>query len=222
MVRWRGADLLCVTPASATLIPDLAKPRSRSSVPTRTRTGDDMQNRAHPRVTILERCELAIEGMKTEGKVLDASEGGLSVLSPLSVEQGASVHVTLGGPDGEPLVVQTLAWHNRRMSSRKAGGVAYRLGLVVTDPSDAYLEFVEAGGRVETPQPDPSETAEPVADLAPPETAEATRRYSVRMGQTGCSRSRSCIVSAPSAEEAEAVTLEEMGDGWKVLDVRPV
>jgi hypothetical protein len=182
-----------------------------------------MERRSQKRVQLRIPVELRVNGRTLSATLLDLSEGGLSVrLAEEELEQGTPTEVMLATPKGELLTVESLVWHSRRLRPRQNETVAWVLGLVVANPSDAYLKLVGRQGskgvrpRTSTAPPAP----EPPAPT--PRTAAQARVgpvWRVRLRLSGSPRSRTLLVESKNTQDAAARALEEAGAGWIVLEV---
>jgi hypothetical protein len=166
---------------------------------------------------------------RTSGMVWDLSPGGLSVEADRRAEQGDSVFVRLH-PKGRPSIdIEAIVWNVCTMRRRKTGGLSVRLGLVLSDAPDDFLDLLKAAaparvGQPCSPRPEPELETKPEPEPEPkPEPAHATgpppaaRRFSVRVKQSATSRTRAILVFAESAEDAEAKALLEAGAEWSSL-----
>jgi hypothetical protein len=183
------------------------------------------ERRREERIKVRFPCELAFGRKRVAGTVLDLSAGGLSVESEGRADQGQTVYVQLQPKGQASIDVEALVWNVRRFKHRGSGKAAMRLGLVLSDAPDEFLELLKAKAppapdRPRKPAP-PVETAEP----PPPEPEEEPeppveeRRFRARVKQSATTRTRVILVFATSAEDAEAKALAEAGDGWILLEV---
>jgi hypothetical protein len=171
-------------------------------------------------------CELAFGRERASGMVHDLSPGGLSVEADRSAEQGDSVFVRLH-PKGRPTIdIQAIVWNVCTMRRRKTGNLSTRLGLVLSEAPDEFLDLLKAEAPAPVRQPcsprldPPPATGPPPATESPPATEPppAARRFSVRVKQAATSRTRAILVFAESAEDAQAKALAEAGAGWRSLE----
>jgi hypothetical protein len=203
-----------------------------------------MERRRQNRVQLRAACEVRANGLTLSATLLDLSEGGLSVrLLEEELEHGTPTLVTLALPRGERLTIESLVWHSRRLKPRRDEKAALVVGLVVANPSEAYLKLVAERDKVRAarsrpaarPRP-PSAAAQaplppapsaaaaaasasdapPPAEPAPPAVGLVWR---VRLQLSGSPRSRTILVETENAENAAARAMEEAGEGWIVLEV---
>jgi hypothetical protein len=186
------------------------------------------ERRKEERIKVRFPCDLAFGKKRASGMVMDLSAGGLSVASDKSADQGESVFVRLH-PKGRPSIdVEALVWNVRSVKSRGKGKASARLGLVLSEAPDEFLELLKSkaptpvakprrparSARGRTPEPDAANEAEP--ETAPP---PAERRFRARVKQSDTTRTRVILVFAASAEDAGEKALTEAGTGWGLLEV---
>jgi hypothetical protein len=183
-----------------------------------------MDRRRQNRVQLRIPCELRANGRTVSATLLDLSEGGLSVrLVEEELEQGTPTVVILGLPRGEELVIESLVWHSRRLKPLRNEKAALAVGLVVANPSDAYLKLVADHNKTRTGRPEPAAPSPPPT-VSKPAGAVAPRTtvgpvWRVRLQLSGSPRSRTILVQTEKGEDAAGLALEEAGAGWIVLEV---
>ena len=113
--------------------------------------------------------------------LMDFSEGGLSVrLQEEELEQGTPTLVVLPLPRGEQLTIESLVWHSRRVKPRRDETAALVVGLVVANPSEAYLKLVAERERSRALRVRPAApTPSPPVPTSSPSTAESTEMAGV-------------------------------------------
>jgi hypothetical protein len=152
-------------------------------------------------------CDLVVGGKTVEGAVRNLSESGIGIDAPLAAAgEGDSLDVTLKPVGRAPIDVQAHVWHERVVRRARGGDPFAQLGLVLAEARDDYFALVAA--------------------LLPAQSAEAGAaptgaRFAVQVAHAGSSRTRRVLVVAPDVERAAARALDEAGDGWSVVEVRP-
>jgi hypothetical protein len=173
-----------------------------------------MERRKSPRVRCRFPCEILVSGRSASGTVLDLSEGGLSVLAALEADQGTSLLIRLQAPGGEPIEVEALVWHSRRVRDRTTGKDASVLGLMVSRAGQGYSRLA-APARAGAPEPvRPSHESEP-RELGEEELVG----FRIRVKERSSPRTRILTLSAKSDEEARELAATHLEDGWEVLEV---
>ena len=184
---------------------------------------DPKERRKSPRIKCRFPCEIAGPEKSTSGTVLDLSEGGLSVLTALEVEQGESLLVRFKAPGGTPIEVEALLWHSRRVRDRASGKTTWALGLMISRACDAYFRLAPQTGA---PRPEPASSSAEGDPGAPGESEESEEssgkelaEFRIRVKQIGGPRTRNLTLSAESREEARALAATHLGDDWEVLEI---
>ncbi len=193
-------------------------------------------------------CQVRWSGGTSEATVRDLSQGGLSLQGSIAPAEGESLQVQLQLKHGRKVEVNGLVWHRHRVRARD-GATGTLLGIVVSNPPEAFLELsrrpqsLAAAAPQPTPgDPGPKPRARQLVDLtaaasaAEPEAApeidldedtippvpDPGRRFQVRVKQDASPRSRVLSIEADSADEAAALALERTGSGWAAIEVNAV
>jgi hypothetical protein len=162
------------------------------------------EKRLRQRIT----CKLNVEGSEHAGTVLDVSRHGLFVQTKLKAAPGTPVRVQLRLPGQDaPLVVDFNVARRNRVPPALAPVWTAGIGLSVTRPPPAWLEFVEnfarskggSGGSIDV------------------EAARALRSYCVRAALIQGARTRTLLVRCASETVARELALAELGEEWKIL-----
>jgi len=153
------------------------------------------ERRRQNRVQLRTPCELRANGRTISATLLDLSEGGLSVrlVEDEELEHGTPTVVIVTLARGQHLMIESLVWHSRRLKPRRSEKAPWVFGLVVANPSEAYLKLVAEHAEARTarsrpavsPQPPVAPTPSPAA--APPPTVGPVWR--VRLQLSGSPRS---------------------------------
>jgi hypothetical protein len=161
-------------------------------------------------------CQLLVESRWSSGLVLDLSPSGLFIQTHAKTREGQRFDLSVSREEGEPMQLVVEVVRKKvvppRLVTVAQGGVGVR---ILSAPEDYYRYLERLGIAGAAPQPRRSRAR---AAAAVPEP-EALLRFRVRVSQTSGPRSRRVEVSAADADAARDLALEEIGDGWKVLDV---
>lgn len=187
------------------------------------------ERRKYPRIRAKFPCDLHLAGGSIKARIRDLSEGGLSVLSDVEEpEQGDTVALTLHPPNRASIEIACVFWHSRRVRVVGEDRSTAHLGLVLSNPSDAYFDLVSALRGNPPPRvvdatepavrPPPTPTPSQGGGLASPDPE--LHQYSVRVKQDGGPRSTRVVVAARDLRDAEARALAEVGEGWVALEVK--
>ena len=177
------------------------------------------RRREEERVKVRFPCDLAFGRERASGMVLDLSAGGLSVSSDRHAQQGESVFVCLHPKGRASIDVEALVWDLRTARSRGKGKASARLGLVLSEAPDEFLDLLKSKRPAPVAKPrQPAEpcSPEPANEVEPP---PAERRFRARVKQSDTTRTRVILVFAASAEDAAEKALAEVGTGWGLLEV---
>jgi hypothetical protein len=194
------------------------------------------ERRKDERIKVRFPCELDFGPERALGTVRDLSAGGLSVAADRSAEQGDSVFVRLHPKGRASIDIEALVWNVRTVKSRGDAKASTRLGLVLSEAPDEFLDLLKskAPPRVTRPgQPTkPSQSRLPEPETAPETEPEAepesapeieppteASSYRAHVRQPGTTRTRTILVFATSAEEAAERALVEVGAGWNLLEI---
>jgi len=174
-----------------------------------------VQVQHHPRYKKRIPCEFEDDQGRHLGMVLNVSQGGLFVSSRVTPKVGSRV-VLHFAPDNGPRstdVAARVVWkckvHRSAVAIRDSG-----IGLEVEGDSDRYDALMQ--------HLVPALAAE--AEGAPEEATAATptsTMFCVRAALVGTPRTRSVEVRAADDREASARVLENLGEGWQVIEVAP-
>jgi hypothetical protein len=176
--------------------------------------------RKEDRIKVRFPCELVLGRERASGTVLDLSPGGLSVACNSKADQGDSAFVRLHPKGQASIDIEALVWNVRGIKSRGKQEASTRLGLVLSEAPDEFLEFLraKAARRVAEPAQPRSPEPEEVNGAEPPATE---RGFRARVKQSATTRTRVILVFAASAEDAAERALAEAGPGWSLLEVAP-
>jgi len=173
-----------------------------------------MERRKSSRLRCRLPCEVLGSRGRASGTILDLSEGGLSVHTGSEIEQGESLSIRFQTPEGEPIEVEALLWHSRRVRNRASGEDAWVLGLMVSNAPAAYSRLAP---RAQAPHPEPPSPS-PMSDPGQAED-EALVGFRIRVKQCAGPRTRLLSLSATSEEEARTLAVTHLGNDWEVLEV---
>jgi Tfp pilus assembly protein PilZ len=170
-----------------------------------------MQTQAFPRYKKRVPCRFDLDATKHRGFVLNLSQGGLFVSSRVDAKVGARVQLHLSPTgDGNSIPVSARVVWNRKRHTGMARLSDPGIGLEILDSDDAYLRLVDevsnspAAERISAR----GARARPDRPAAGPEAEPAP---------TG---TRFVEVLAADEVAARAGALDEVGEGWEVLEVR--
>jgi hypothetical protein len=156
-------------------------------------------------------CRIGIGGQRFSGVVLDLSSSGLFVQTTAKPRprEFVSVELSVVGqrePGRLEARVARVFVVPAQLLAVAQGGV----GLRITNAPESFFALLRKI-QVEVPAAGAALRSEPDGDVA-------GRTYRLRVTQLGRARTRTLQVIAESSEEAVALALAEVGEGWKVLE----
>ena len=161
-----------------------------------TRPADNPDERRRtPRVNCRLHGRISRGRERIRARIVDISEGGLCLLSPVALSPKQVVEIAIEIPGRETATVHVEIWHIRSEKSRSSGSKLWIAGAILRDADTAYAQLLEAAGgatpaaRVEPPRsvptPSPAKTT-PAAKASPrAERENAERRQPAARGETG-------------------------------------
>jgi hypothetical protein len=182
------------------------------------------ERRKEDRIKVRFPCEFAFGRQRASGTVLDLSPAGLSVAVDSGADQGDKVRVRLQPRGRSSIDIEALVWNTRGMRRRGTGKQLMRLGLVLSEAPDEFLELLKShasAGRAEPPRAAASRPPEPEIDHGAEtrETPPEACRFRARVKQSSSTRTRAILVFAESPEDAAEKALAEAGAAWSLLEV---
>ncbi len=184
-------------------------------------------------------CEIVVSAKKRiQGRVVTLSEGGLAVVTALTLDQGDPIRLVIDPKGARPIRVSAIVWNDSQPRTASGKSRLHRLGCVVSDPSDSFagllgrllpteaedLKAPPTGGISESipiAMPKTRETEDEWGEsdlprsreLQPPPKLEAEERlpyFRIRLKQIGGPRTRIMTIQARSATQAERRALEQL------------
>lgn len=177
-----------------------------------------MERRKSRRVRCQLACEIHAARDQGVGTVLDMSEGGLAVRTPLEADQGDALRVRIEAPGG-PLELEAIVWHSRLVRSRGSEDRSWALGLMIAKAPDAYFHIVprDAPRDAMEPESDAPDLADAAAAIAADECSDGLV-FRIRVKQLAGPRTRILSLNAESEDEARALASAELKDEWEILE----
>lgn len=103
------------------------------------------ERRQSPRIRCRLRCTLRRGRRRVRARVLDVSEGGLCVLSPVSLHPKQTLVVQIEVPPRGPVEVEAIAWHVRQVKAGSSGRKAFSIGMILSKAGPGF-EILLPGG----------------------------------------------------------------------------
>lgn len=96
------------------------------------------ERRRSPRIHCRIRCTLRRGRRWLPARVLDVSEGGLCLLSPVRLQPRQTVQLRIDVPHRGPVEVEAVAWHVRRVKSGRAHRKAWSIGMIIEKAGEGF------------------------------------------------------------------------------------
>ena len=161
-------------------------------------------------------CSYEVGRTPIRARVLDVSEGGLCLLSPIALQREQTYVLRIDVPPTLTVVVEATAWHVRRVESQATGRNFWCVGMMLVKADDGYLRLLpEAPERVELPG-DGGEGADEEGEEDSVELSTFRVRVRARVGP----RSRVLTLSAVSEAQARELAVADLDGDWIVVEVR--
>jgi PilZ domain len=181
------------------------------------------------------RAQCRLHGRITRGResirvrIVDVSEGGLCLLSPVWFDPKKPVQIAIDVPGRGVATVRVEVWHIRREKSRISTNKVWTAGAILVDSDGAYAQLLEAAGlagRVEAPSTTHSDEENPEASKPEPRSAARDlavdsvdpRIFRLRCKAKGSPRTRLLTITAESEPDALALARKDLGAEWDVLE----
>jgi Tfp pilus assembly protein PilZ len=162
-------------------------------------------------------CQLVHGRQRFSGVVLDVSASGLFVQTKAKPGLGEAVSVEIAIPgEREPIRLETSVARVHVVPAQLVTVAQGGVGLRILNAPEPYFQLI---GSLQPGRGAHASGA--AADAASADVpAQPRPSYRVRATQVGGARSRTLQIGAESPEEAARLACAELGDGWKVLEVR--
>jgi Tfp pilus assembly protein PilZ len=172
-----------------------------------------LQLRPETRINKRLPCRVKLAGSCFGGMVLNVSRGGLFLQTTARVDPGAEMWLELNASGGrEAIELGTQVVWKRVVPVSLRGVTAGGVGLKIRSAPESYytllMQLMTSGPAASGSPGDPD--------------AHEMPKFRVRLKQIEGSRSRTVTLACSSEEEARRSALEQVGQGWVVLEANPV
>ena len=170
-------------------------------------------------------------------RVVDLSEGGLCLFSPIKLEPKTTIEIEIDVPGFPDCVVEADVWHVHRQKLRNSSRKIWAIGAMLDTSDDAYSRLLSAAGvapegsseasidrtRFEADSRTPSSPgrnfAPATTDESPTEDRGEPRIFRIRVQANTGPRTRLLTFTADSREHAEAIAAEDLEPEWRIIEV---
>ncbi|MCP5058747.1 MAG: PilZ domain-containing protein [bacterium] len=173
------------------------------------------------------RCQLRRGRRWEKGILVNVSLSGLAVESPFRADEGDPIHVRIDAPGRKQVRLQGIVWRMRTARTSRLTE-AWTLGMVINEAGNDFLELVafeaqrsqQRSGTHPRQGAAPRIASRPASSLLP--KPKINRWFRVRVRHRENHSVRLLSVAGGCKAEASRYALEEVGDRWEILDLRPV
>lgn len=142
-------------------------------------------------------CEVLVGGRKHSGLVLDLSHSGLFIQTNAKTRTGQHFDLRISTGAGELIALVVEVVRRKVVPPRLLALAQGGVGVRIREAPEAYFAFLGELGM----------------------ECEPAQRFRLRVKQISGPRTRTIEVEGADQPDAEQKALEELGEGWKVLDV---
>jgi PilZ domain len=196
------------------------------------------ERRRTPRASCRLHCIIRRDGAPIRARIVDLSEGGLCIFSPVWLEAKNSVEISIDVPGVAESIVRTEVWHVRRQQIPNSNRKIWVIGAMLDQSDDAYLKLLAAAGIAPTvaaanPNPSrvpanpttvsrtekrgPGPTATP-SDISTVDEIEP-KVFRVRVQARTGPRTRLLTITAESVADARALATQDLQPEWRIIEV---
>jgi hypothetical protein len=164
---------------------------------------------------------------RIHARVLDVSEGGLCIVTPVRFNRDTTVHIVIDVPRIGPVAVRGVVRHKRRFRQPSSGRRGWATGLALREAAPEFLAIAKPGaGLPEARYTSPLELLDRSArttdgaiepELLETEDSDAPRVYRIRLKAIGSTRTRELTLSAHSEEAVCEAVLTDLPGDWEIV-----
>ena len=172
------------------------------------------------------RCRIEKGREQIQSRIVDVSEGGLCLISPVWLKPNQEFEISIDVPGTGVAKVRVELWHIRRETSKKSKSRVWIAGAILVDADQAYAKLLKAAGVAQAEADRPAETSTGAAKRTVPTKPRASidtiepNIYRIRCKAIGGPRSRVLSLAADSEEQARSLATRDLGESWTVLEIR--
>lgn len=146
------------------------------------------------------------------GLILDVSEGGLCLLTPVSIEHQESLAIHIEDPRIGPMNIEGLAWHVKKVRGSKPGKMAWSIGVVVLKADDAYYKLLPQSHDTDSAPKDQKEAEDEAI-------ADELLVFKVRVKERASPRTRLLSLTAADENEASKFASADLDEKWSIVEI---
>lgn len=103
--------------------------------------------RGSPRIRCRLHCTIRTRRKWIPARILDVSEGGLCLLSPIPLKQKQRIILRIDVPPSGSVEVEAIAWHVRRVKSGRAHRKAWSIGMMISKAGAGFQALLPGGAE---------------------------------------------------------------------------
>lgn len=186
------------------------------------------QSASQPRTRCRLPCTITRGRKRIHARVLDVSEGGLCIVTPVRFPHQSTIEVVIEVPRRGPVAVEGVVWHERRFSQPLSGRRGWATGLVLSKAGPDFHAIAKPAGAFLEPSKDevlellkPATLVEDLADVQALELEanDEPQVFRVRLKAAGSTRTRVLTLSAHSEAAVREAVLTDLSGDWEIIDV---
>ena len=132
----------------------------------RKAAGSPEDRRKSPRKSCRLSCTIHRKRKRIPARVLDVSEGGLCLLSPVALQAKERVVLHIDVPPHGPSEVEAIAWHVRRVKSGNSRRKSWSVGMMITQADGSFQKLFDSQRHTDAEaQPADSKASEFLEEL---------------------------------------------------------
>lgn len=155
-------------------------------------------------------CRIRRGRDQIRARVLDVSDGGLCVLSPVELKKTQSLQIEIDIPGQGTARIEAWVWHVRSAKNPSTRRQTWSAGMVLVKSDDTYARLLP-----------PAELNVSVKDDSS-EKLDELQVFRVRVQMTGKPRTRLLTLAAATREEAHELAVADLDDSWTIIEVLSV
>jgi hypothetical protein len=177
------------------------------------------ERRRTPRAACRLHCRVARGREPVRSRIIDISEGGICLISPVWLKPKEAFDVSIDVPGTGLAKVRAEIWHIRREKSRTTNERVWMAGASLVDADEAYSKLLRAAGVAPAIRESTAATSTGATSTESIDQIEATV-YRIRCKARVGPRTRVLTLAADSEDEAREFAVRDLGETWTVLEIR--
>jgi hypothetical protein len=162
--------------------------------------------------------------------VLDVSEGGLCIVTPVRFDQDSSVHIVIEVPRVGPVAVRGVVRHKRPFRQPSSGRRGWATGLSLREAAPEFRAIAKPGaGLPEAIHASPLERFDPesrpaqgsiepeILDVEDVRESDTPQVFRIQLKALGSTRTRTLTLEARSEEAVCEAVLTDLPGDWEII-----